>query len=250
MTYYHRPDEHSYEKAIYSLRSAQVAGMIVSHMEEAILPPALQEWVEEDHPVIFMTDYGRESFNTIDTDRVEGFRLVTEYLVRMGHRNLAIVLPWWHGTEPSPNIQIRLDGFRKGLAQAGLPYRQDSVIMYTRPIEEGIAKTMRQLASSPQRPTALLTYNDDTAAVCIQELMKLGVNVPKDISVVGFDNSSISQRNLIPITTLAQPVEEMANITIRKLIGMVRSEEPNRFASILCSPELIIRETTAPPSEP
>ncbi|MBN1554370.1 MAG: LacI family DNA-binding transcriptional regulator [Phycisphaerae bacterium] len=245
MTYYNWPEEHPYQRAVHSLRSAQVAGLIVSHMCEPTLPEALKDWVDEDRPIIFLTDYGRESFNMIDTDRVEGFRLATEYLVGLGHRKLSIVLPWWDGPTPSPNVQVRLEGFRKGLQEAGLPYSPERVITYKAMIEEGMTEAMRRLVDSPDRPTALLTYNDNAAAACIQELAKLGLKVPKDISVVGFNDSSISRRNLIPITTLAQPVEEMARITMRKLTDMVRGEGAKRFPSVLCPPKLMIRETTA-----
>jgi DNA-binding LacI/PurR family transcriptional regulator len=248
MTYYRWPEEHTYEKSVRSLRCAQVAGLIVSHMNEPTIPEALQDWVNEDRPIVFLSDNGRESFNTIDTDRVEGFRMATEYLARLGHRELAIILPERGEGIVNPGDQLRLEGFRKGLVEAGLPFHPESVIRYQKSSEEGIAKAMAQLAGMHPRPTALLTFSDETAAPCIRELMRLGLNVPKDISVMGFDDSLISRSNLIPISTLAQPVEELSKLTIQKLVEMIRGEGSRRFRSILCPPKLIVRETTAPPS--
>ena len=248
MTYYHWRDEQSIQKGVLSLRGAQVAALIVPNMEEKNIPASMRDWVQEDRPILYLSYYGQE-FNTIDTDRSEGFRLATEYLVRLGHRKLGIVLPDYNDPKMEANNRFRLEGFRRGLSEAGLSFRPECVIEYSMPIEEGMARAMQQLVNSPDRPTALLTFSDTTAVPCIRELMRLGLNVPKDISVIGFDNSSFASQNLIPITTLAQPVEEMAKHTIDKLIEMIREKGPRRFPTILCPPELIIRETTAPPSK-
>lgn len=251
MMYYRWPEEQAYEEAVRSLRCAQVAAIIVSDMSENALPQSLRDWVEEDRPILFLSYHGGESFNTIDTDRVEGFRMATEHLVRLGHRELAIALPEVDGENVLLNRynQSRVEGFRKGLAEAGLAFRTEQVYAYSESRADSIAEAMHRLNQTSPRPTGLVAYSDEAAALCIQALVRLGVSVPKDISVVGFDDNRLAQTNLIPITTVAQPVEELSKRVVETLVEMVRGQGPRRFAPILCAPKLIVRETTARPPE-
>ncbi|MBN1555617.1 MAG: LacI family DNA-binding transcriptional regulator [Phycisphaerae bacterium] len=251
MMYYRWPEEDSFEGAVQSLRGSQVAALIVSDMSEYVLPRALKDWADEDRPILFMAYFGENSFNTIDTDRMEGFRMAAEYLLQLGHRRLAIVLPEisTKGIASSWGNQIRLEGFRKGLAEAGLPCGPEQVYIYERQKEDGIPRAMKRLADASPRPTGLLAFSDETASICMRELMRLGLSVPKDISIVGLDDSRLAKNNVIPITTIRQPSEELADRTVRKLVDMVRGDAPRRFETILYPPELILRETTAPPTK-
>lgn len=249
MMHYLWPERGSYEEAVSSLRSAQVAALIVSHLEVETLPPALQNWIDEEQPIVFLNYMGPEPINTIDTDRAEGFRLATEYLTQLGHRDIAILLPEEHTGRWSRDerVRIRLEGFLKGLSQAEVPFRQECVFHYAKQQQEDVAEVMHHLLKTSPRPTALVTFSDETAALCLRELMRHGLSVPKDISLVGFDDNKFSKISVIPITTLAQPVEEMAERTVQKLMGMIQKKCPLRFDPIFCPPKLVIRESTAPP---
>jgi LacI family transcriptional regulator len=107
-------------------------------------------------------------------------------------------------------------------------------------------ETGRQFAlaiiASKAEPTALFAFNDDVAAGAINVLLTMGINVPADISVVGFDDSDTAKAIWPPLTTIRQPIAMMAQEAIT-MIARNAAAEPRE---IICTTEIIIRQSTAP----
>jgi DNA-binding LacI/PurR family transcriptional regulator len=245
MTYTPKSGVEFFEQALSSLQSHQVAGIILCSGGTSKVPEILAEWMKNDRPIVFFEPWGLEPRNVVGVDLVEAYRQAVHHLASMGHREISLSLKSGSNT-PISGIHTRLEGFKKGVAEAGLPFREEMVLFYQTESREEVARAMKRMMGLTPRPTAMVGFADINALLCIQQLMRLGYRVPRDISVIGFDNDLAGEVSPIPLTTLAQPVEALAKLTVDKLLDMIEGRCPKRFFVISLPPQLIIRETTGP----
>lgn len=168
---------------------------------------------------------------------------MTRHLISLGHRRIGFVraekvhLVHWS----------RFAGFMAAHEEAGLPV--DSSLVVTSPLSfhHGL-NAARELLDRPDRPTAIFASNDDTAGAVVALAHKLGLRVPEDISVAGFDDSPLAVRMLPMLTTVRQPVADIARRATELAIQLARSSDDGRETSAEIVPHKIVeRETTAPP---
>lgn len=173
-------------------------------------------------------------------DDMRAARDIAEHLIGLGHRDIGII----KGDPTHPSSEARLIGYSQALSGAGITMRLDRIEQGYFTYQSGYAAARRLLAVR-DRPTALLAQNDDMAVAAIMAARELGLEVPRDLSVTGFDDSDISRISWPRLTTVRQPVFEMAyqatDMLIRVIEGGARPED-QVFAH-----ELLIRESTAPP---
>ena len=122
----------------------------------------------------------------------------------------------------------------------------DRLISHVVPLDEGIA-TGRRLLARRDRPTAIITGNDLQALGVYQAAREARLHIPEDLSVVGFDDLPIARWVSPPLTTIRQPLIEMAEAAAELVLGLARGDEPPQMRVELAT-ELIVRESTAPPS--
>ncbi|SHJ34867.1 GntR family transcriptional regulator [Pseudobutyrivibrio xylanivorans] len=171
-------------------------------------------------------------------DDVEGGRLITEHLIKLGHKNIA-------GIFKADDMQgiFRHKGYVKALTEAGIPYNPDLVVWYhtkdrtMRPLEG-----MIHILESGISCHAVVCYNDEIAADVIKGLTGIGRQVPHDISVTGFDNSLLAKGR--GITTVSHPQEDMGRMAAETLIGLIEGNVSRKEAHILLTPELVERKST------
>ncbi|SFN58570.1 GntR family transcriptional regulator, arabinose operon transcriptional repressor [Pseudobutyrivibrio sp. UC1225] len=171
-------------------------------------------------------------------DDVEGGRLITEHLIKLGHKNIA-------GIFKADDMQgiFRHKGYVKALTEAGIPYNPDLVVWYhtkdrtMRPFEG-----MLHILESGISCHAVVCYNDEIAADIIKGITGIGRQVPHDISVTGFDNSLLAKSR--GITTVSHPQEEMGRKAAETLIGLIEGNVTRKDAHILLTPELVERKST------
>jgi DNA-binding LacI/PurR family transcriptional regulator len=172
----------------------------------------------------------------VDVDQPAGARLAADHLVARGRRRLATVC----GPQDMPAGQDRLTGFRAALAAHGLPEPPTVEGDFTR--ASGAAATRTLIAAHPD-VDGLFVANDLMADGAVRALQELGRRVPEDISVVGFDDSTAAIESRPQLTTIHQPVEEMAGEMARLLLARLR--EPGRTPrSVIFNPTLVVREST------
>lgn len=177
---------------------------------------------------------------SVRVDHVKGGWEAASHLIGLGHRQIAI-LP---GPVASISIQDRMKGYRRALAEHGIPLPRGWVLPGD--LRPGNALHLAErLLRGRQRPTAVLAANDQMAIAVMRAAFRFGLRVPEDISVVGFDDIELASYVIPTLTTMRLPIRQMgvtaAEIVIRLLIGSPGEE------GVCFIPELIIRESTAPP---
>jgi LacI family transcriptional regulator len=165
-------------------------------------------------------------------------RIMAEHLWSLGHRNIAMVL----GREDHAATQSRHRGFRNALAALGCPPISEAAAGFQ--FELGI-DAARQLMQVETPPTAIFAANDDSAAGVMAGLAQLGLKVPDDVSVAGFDDSWIAVSVWPYLTTIHQPIAEMAAEATNMLIE--QNGKASSHGAQLLDFHLVIRGSTAPP---
>ncbi len=172
----------------------------------------------------------------VDVDQPAGARLAADHLVARGRRRLATIC----GPQDMPAGQDRLTGFRAAVAAHGLPTPPDVQGDFTR--AGGAAATRELLARHPE-VDGLFVANDLMAEGAVRVLQELGRRVPADVAVVGFDDSSAALEARPPLTTVHQPVEEMAGEMARLLLARLR--DPRWIArTVIFNPTLVVRASS------
>lgn len=172
-----------------------------------------------------------------------GARALTEHLIGLGHRRIAFIV----GGPRYGASRARLAGFREAMDAVGLPVPDEYVRQGDFTFQSGLNAAADLLALEP-RPTAIFASNDEMALGCLAALEHAGLSAPEDMSVAGFDDSASSQLSRPPLTSVRQPVTELAAEAARVLIsGVVRSGAPLELNEELAAFELIRRASTAPP---
>ncbi len=173
-------------------------------------------------PVVAVDPHtGPSGVPTVDSDNFAGAVLATEHLLRLGHRRIAHL----SGRADLESSRLREDGFRHAMAEAGVSVDERLVrIGGYRP--EGAEQSARELLSLPDRPTAIFAANDLSAIRTMQVARDLGLSVPGDLSVIGFDNVPESAVAVPPLTTIEQPLRQMGEEALRMLVAVLDGQEP------------------------
>lgn len=167
----------------------------------------------------------------------------TRHLLSLGHRRIAVI----GGPAGILCSRARVDGFRAAMDEAGVPIDPSLVSHGAFQVDEGIA-TGRALLARPDRPTAIITGNDLQALGVYQAAREARLHIPEDLSVVGFDDLPVARWVGPPLTTVRQPLIEMAEAAAELVLDLARGEEPPQMRVELAT-ELIVRESTAPPHQ-
>ena len=170
-----------------------------------------------------------------------GGRSATRHLVQLGHRRVAMI----GGPDHVLCCRARLDGYRSAMEGAGLPVGADLVVRTDLTTEAGRAAAL-DLLTRPQRPTGIFTCNDLQALGVYQAARELGLRIPVDLSVVGFDDLPVAALVEPPLTTVHQPLTEMAVAATELALALGRGEKTPQVGLELAT-TLTVRESTAPP---
>ena len=166
-------------------------------------------------------------------------RQVAEHLIGLGHRRIAMIT----GPMKFHSAQERLAGFREALNQAGLDLPEPYVRVGDYGFQSGRDCTAALLAL-PQPPTAIFASNDIMAAAALKTAADLGVNVPGDVSVAGFDDSDIATMVTPSLTTVRRPLHAMARDATLRLMSLINGDATEADVSPI-SLSLIERGSTA-----
>lgn len=174
-------------------------------------------------------------------DNFNGGKLATQHLVDLGHKNIGMV----RGGSGSVDSNDRFHGFRASLESNGLEFEPNNVITVDFPA--GRTEELTNLMNSPGAPTALFVWSDDDAIQCVRHLNNLGLSVPKDVSIIGFDGTQSGEQCIPPLTTIQQPIEQIANTAVTMAIQL--ADDPGNVTQrkIVIAPQLVTRESTCPP---
>jgi LacI family transcriptional regulator len=176
----------------------------------------------------------------VDADDRAAARQMTEYLIGLGHRNIGFI----KGHPDHPAAELRYQGFREALRAARLSGSARNIAQGLFSMESGVTAG-RELLSRKPRPTAIFASNDDMAAGCLVVAHQAGIQVPSQLSVVGFDDSYLAQMVWPPLTTMRQPIYDIGFTAAQQLFTLIGGgRSPNKLT---LSHRLIERATSAPP---
>ncbi len=182
--------------------------------------------------------------SSVMTDNQAAAGRAVAHLLSLGHRRIGHILG--HSRNGEPNE--RLLGYRKAMAAAGHQLRPDWMLPGDYSMRSGIAAAHHFLALK-DRPTAVFSGNDEMAIGFLSVLHAHGVECPRDISVIGFDDIDVAMAYAPPLTTMRQPRNEIGRRATRTLIDILEGERSDRTPErVVLVSELVIRASTAPVS--
>lgn len=197
--------------------------------------------VQYGAPVVAVDPHaGSSGFPTVDADSLRGSFLATDHLLSLGHRRIAMLA----GRPDLESAKLREQGYREALAAAGVPF-DDTLVRIGGYDADLSALVAHELLSGPRRPTAVFAANDVSAIAAIEVASDLGMRIPEDLSVVGFDNIPESALCTPPLTTVNQPIRTMGDRAVEMLIRLIRGEAVENTHLTLAT-ELVVRGSTAP----
>jgi LacI family transcriptional regulator len=189
---------------------------------------------------------GAARFDAVGADNRAGGTLAAEHVVALGHRRVAVV----SGPADHRHAQDRLSGTRVAMAAAGLDLPPRWIAYGAFDYASGAIATTRWLKSEASlRPTAILCANDVMAIGALHAASELGVHVPDDLSVVGFDDIPAAAYAVPALTTVAQPVAEMGVAAVTRLLARIEMPgDPALPAHQVLPVRLVVRRSTGPSS--
>jgi LacI family transcriptional regulator len=181
----------------------------------------------------------------VDCDNVAGGRLATEYLLDLGHRRVGHV----GGSPSSAPALDRYEGYKQALA--GRDCAAADPAWYCQiPYPGGDFSAVAEMMRGPDAPTALFVWSDDVALGVIRLLREqLGLRVPEDVSVLGFDGTELGEHTAPRLSSMGQPIVEMAARGVEMLIARI-DKRPVPETQVFFAPALIARDSCASPPTP
>lgn len=209
------------------------------------LNPEIREQLRtRDIPFVILDPTGEPLHDTpsIGATNWNGGLTATRHLLGLGHRRIAVI----GGPPDILCSRARLDGYRAAMDEADVPVDPALVSHGRFHVDEGIEKG-RELLRMTDRPTAIFAGNDLQALGVYQAARERRLHIPEDLSVVGFDDLPVARWVGPPLTTVRQPLIEMAQTAAELLLDLARGVPPPQ-PRIELATELVVRESTAPPA--
>ncbi len=181
---------------------------------------------------------------TVSAANVSGAKEAVDHLIALGHRRIAAIT----GPRELSSMEDRFTGYCAALAAVGVLPEPELMHRGSLDIPSGRAAATA-LLSVAEPPTAIFAFNDNMAVGAIQAARDRGLDVPRDLSVVGFDALDASQIVTPELTTMRQPLEEMGRLAVRLLQSVIQGQR-SEATRLELSPALVLGASTAPPPSP
>lgn len=228
------------EKSLREFRDGRTDGLlVVAPPTDSDLLPAL---ASIGVPLVAVSPgKGQAAVPAVDVDDVFGATLAMRHLLDLGHRRIAHIAG-------NPNLEsaaVRMGVFRESLEALGIELDEQYVGQGSYSPACGYAHT-RRLMSLPVPPTAIFAGNDEIAFGVLEAAREMGIEVPRQLSVVAVDDRPMASLMSPGLTTLHQPFDEVGREATRRLIDAIEGK-PVSTDTVLFEPRLIVRDSTAPP---
>jgi LacI family transcriptional regulator len=204
--------------------------------------PLLEGLTVRNVPLVFV-DVGpdRPRISNIKIDYLHGIRQAVQHLAAMRHEKIAFIT----GPLRLKSATARRQAFLQSMQEIGLEPEMDLIIEGNHTMEGGMQALSRLLAL-PDRPTAVMCSNDMTAIGVMRRSHEAGISIPKDMSVIGFDDIRLSQFVIPPLTTIQMSQAELARLAFNALMTDVEREAPAPNGSeYILKTNLVLRESTS-----
>ncbi len=230
-----------------TIRERKVDGVLIISLP--IFDKHVTKFIESKLPIVLVDSY-HDELDSITIENKQGALDATEHLIHLGHKRIGMI----NGNISSIPAMNRLEGFKAALLKNNICYDEHLVINTNSTNDPEILQNdgfnkkagytaMNQLLDlKKNRPTAVFVSSDIQAAGAIKAIQEHGLNIPRDIAIVGFDGIELS--GYLGLTTMKQPMFEMGIIAVERLIEKIQNPDTtNRNFKKLFHPKLIVRET-------
>jgi DNA-binding LacI/PurR family transcriptional regulator len=200
-------------------------------------------------PIVLVDSTALPDHGSIEIDDAGGAKAAADHLIALGHRNVLVVAV----EPPAPAIGLDPDGvmgrrlraYRDAFGAVGVELPDDGLIIGPATIDGGLA-AMRRAWEDGLRPTAILAMSDVMAIGAMRAIREIGLRVPDDISVVGFDDIDLAPHVDPPLTTVHQPIRRKGEEAVRLLLTVVERRDLAKPEHRVLETRLIVRGSTGP----
>jgi DNA-binding LacI/PurR family transcriptional regulator len=205
-------------------------------------------------PMVLVDGDAFPEHGSIESNDEVGARTAARHLLALGHREFAVVgveppnMPGLREYSPGPTETVasrRLAGYRQGLALGGVALGDERIVVGASSFDGGVA-AFRRIWEDELRPTAVLAMSDVMAIGVMWAAREVGLRVPDDLSIVGFDDLDVAPHSNPPLTTVHQPIRQKGEESAKLLLRMIASPDLERPEHKVLETRLIIRGSTAP----
>lgn len=233
---------------IERLRRRGVAGVLVEPAPGTALESYYHDLTGMGYPLLMLDRrYPELGVDFVGVDNTKATQELVAHLIARGHRRIAYFL----GLEwPTSTAQERLHGYEQALRLAGLPWDPALVVHPIGapgdPFTPAVVAAVQRLLALPtnQRPTALCCLNDATALEVLRVLRSEGLRVPEDIALTGFDDLPYAAHLEVPLTTVAQPREQLGSTGARLLIDRIEGQRGAQPVAVRLPTRLLVRRSS------
>lgn len=215
-----------------------------------IYPNNPSEWahigeiVAQGTPVVMLSGGAGAGVETVGFDACAGARMATEHLIGLGHRRIALI-----DNSAALGNPEKLTGYIQAMEAAGLPL-DSSLLLDPQGFDAGHGyEGMAQLMTLPSPPSAVLAANDMLAMGALHWCRSNGIDVPEDVSIVGFDNIELAAYSAPPLTTIQYGADELSRRAVERLLRLIEDDDDEEAVPRveLVDPRLVVRLSTGRP---
>lgn len=197
-----------------------------------------KELIESKYPTVVI-DMENKNVSTVTSDNVGGCALVIDYLYNLGHRKIAHIA----GMDDNFVSNLRQQAYISEMKKKGLEIKEGYIECSNTFDFNGGYNATKKLLNLKEIPTAIFAAGDEVAIGAIEAIKESGLNVPDDISVVGFDDIHMAKYITPKLTTVRQDCDKIGQVAANRLISQIDRKKKDTLSSTI-SVELIIREST------
>ncbi|URZ15854.1 GntR family transcriptional regulator [Clostridium felsineum] len=229
-----------------NLLAHKVDGLILEPTKSAYQSPNigyLNNIISKNIPIVTLNaSYPELSVPSLKVDDFKGGKIATNHLISLGHTRIMGIFK----ADDSQGIN-RMNGFISECQENNIPPFSGQILTYlSEEITSSLPDKIEYALKSEKRPSGIFCYNDEIAYIVLTIADKLNIKVPEELSIVGFDDSSLAVILQPNLTTITHPKEQMGKDAVNLIISLINNN--NHFEasdSILYEPELVIRNSTA-----
>lgn len=230
--------------SVDALLQQWVDGLVISPLQgEGADLSYLGLILQNGPPLVFLERVPNFKANSVDIQNAKAAEEAVSYLIALGHRHIA----YFSGPSYSIHNRERLEGFRKAMEAHGLSVPPHAVHYAGVYIEDGYRAGKEVFSRSEYSFTAVFCFNDLVAIGAMNAICELGLSVPDDVSIIGFDNIAFCNFARVPLTSVRVPTYEMGRESAKLLFRQIQEGKAENPEVVILNAELVYRKSCAPP---
>ncbi|MDW7681829.1 MAG: LacI family DNA-binding transcriptional regulator [bacterium] len=227
-------------QSIETLTNQRVDGLIISPLQGADSDFSyLSDLIHDHYPLVMLGEVKNYTTSFVDVDNVNAAHQAVSYLIKLGHTEIA----YFSGPAYSVHSFDRLQGYQQAHIDHNLPIHKDFIIEVGSYIENGFQAGKKLFSRQSKTPSAVFCYNDLVAIGLINALIESNINVPDQVSVIGFDDIDICGSIKIPLTTIHVPAYEIGRKASELLIRQIQNSDQLLNEKIILKTRLVERNS-------